>query len=144
MCTQCVALGASRARGYRADVGSRPAVEATAARILADCGRPIDVLISNAGVVIGNRLIDTTIDEIESYINSDFLSTLWLIKAFLPSMLARGSIGKVGGCCSIVQGTSLARRCIKQCRAGQHAAYRKCTLWVDLMNDYLLLSCTPC
>lgn len=83
-----IEAGAPSARVYRVDVGDRAQVAAAAAACLADAGKPLDVLVSNAGILTGTRIIDVTDDEVRATVNTNLLSHLWLVKAFLPHMLA--------------------------------------------------------
>jgi len=76
------------ARGFRCDVSQRAEVYRVAADTAA-AGGPVDVLINNAGVVSGARLLDIPDEKIEATFAVNTLSLFWTAKAFLPQMLER-------------------------------------------------------
>ena len=83
------------AAGYAADIyvcdlTRRDEISAVAAQTLAQSG-PIDILINNAGVVSGKNLLDISDAEIERTFQVNTLALFWTVRAFLPSMLERGS-----------------------------------------------------
>jgi len=49
----------------------------------------LDILVNNAGFAIFNKVIDSSIHDIESQIKTNLLGAIYCIKAFLPSMLER-------------------------------------------------------
>ncbi len=55
---------------------------------------PVDVLINNAGVVTGKRLLEATEAQIRRTFEVNALALFWTTRAFLPGMLERGR-GKV-------------------------------------------------
>ena len=67
------------------DVTDREAVKAAAA--VAD---PVDVLINNAGVVSGRKLLDATDQDIERTMNVNVMALYWVTRAFLGGMAGRG------------------------------------------------------
>lgn len=73
---------------YACDVTDRAAVAATAERVRADVGDP-DVVVNNAGVVSGQRLLDIPEDTIERTFAVNTLAPFWVTRAFLPAMVAR-------------------------------------------------------
>lgn len=66
------------------DVTDRQAVYAAAAAT-----PDVDVLILNAGVVSGRRLLDLPDEAIERTMDVNVLALFWCTKAFLPGMVAR-------------------------------------------------------
>lgn len=82
------ASGRETARGFRCDVSQRAEVYRVAAETAAAAG-PIDVLINNAGIVSGARLLDIPDERIEATFAINTLSLFWTAKAFLPQMLER-------------------------------------------------------
>ena len=76
--------------GYQCDVGDREAVRATADKVRAEVG-DVDVLVNNAGVVSGRRLLDLTEEQIEHTFAVNTLAHYWTTRAFLPAMVERGS-----------------------------------------------------
>lgn len=82
---------AIRARGgealsFAVDVTDREAVAAAA-----DQTGAVDVLVNNAGIVTGKRLLDATDEEIERTFAVNTLALYWVTRAFLPGMIARRS-----------------------------------------------------
>lgn len=72
------------------DVSDRNAVYAAAGKILAERGI-VDILINNAGVVSGKKLLETRDERIEKTFQVNILAHFWTTKAFLPAMLAKDS-----------------------------------------------------
>lgn len=52
---------------------------------------PVDVLVNNAGIVIGKTIADETFEEIKKTIDINLLGLIWMTKQFLPEMIARKS-----------------------------------------------------
>ncbi len=75
---------------YPVDLADAKAVEAVAARILAEAGTP-DILINNAGAGRWLPLIETSAAEALDMIQVPYLAGLNLTRAVLPQMLARRS-----------------------------------------------------
>jgi all-trans-retinol dehydrogenase (NAD+) len=78
------------AHGYRCDVSDRHQVSEVARRVQQEVG-PVDILINNAGIVSGRRLLDLPAEKIEATFGVNTLALFWTAKAFLPQMIARGS-----------------------------------------------------
>ncbi|GMS99655.1 hypothetical protein PENTCL1PPCAC_21830, partial [Pristionchus entomophagus] len=62
----------------------------------------IDILINNAGIGIGGRVVDVSEDAIRKTIELNTLSHFWMAKEFLPAMLSKNeghivSIASLGG-----------------------------------------------
>jgi len=75
---------------YQCDLASREDIAAVAKQTLAESG-PIDILINNAGIVSGKNLLDISDREIQQTFQVNTLALFWTVRAFLPSMLERGS-----------------------------------------------------
>jgi NAD(P)-dependent dehydrogenase (short-subunit alcohol dehydrogenase family) len=71
------------------DVSDRGAVEAVAARILERHPR-VDLLVNNAGIAARARFLDADADRIEAVTDTNYLGSVWTLRAFLPG-LAPGS-----------------------------------------------------
>lgn len=71
---------------YECDLSDRNAIENLAEEIRKKHGR-VTVLISNAGIVNGNFLIDIPIEKVERLIKVNLMASFYLIKEFLPGML---------------------------------------------------------
>lgn len=106
------------AAAYPCDVADRHAVQTAAAAVLADHGR-VDVLVNNAGVVTGARLLDLADEAIERTFAINVLAHYWTIKAFLPGMIERGT-GHIVTVASAAGLVGVARQC--DYSATKHAA----------------------
>ena len=78
------------AHGFLCDVSDREEVYRTAGEVHESVGK-VDILINNAGIVSGRRLMDTPDEKIEAVIGVNSLALFWVTKSFLPDMLERGS-----------------------------------------------------
>lgn len=87
-CARIAAAGGS-AVAYHCDLAERTSIEGAAARVLGQQGR-VDVLINNAGVVTGRRLLETSDAAIERTFTVNTLALLRTVRAFLPGMLEAG------------------------------------------------------
>ena len=76
------------ARGFLCDVSKRDVVYRVAEETRAAAGA-VDILINNAGVVSGARLLDLPDEKIEATLAINTLSLFWTAKAFLPQMIER-------------------------------------------------------
>jgi len=84
------AQGTGPAAGYGCDVGDAARVADVAARVARAAG-PVDILVSNAGVVSGRALLELTDEQIERTFRVNVLSQFWLTRAFLPAMIERAA-----------------------------------------------------
>jgi len=79
----------SRLSMYVINVADRPSVEALPARIIADHGH-VDGIINNAGIIQPFvRLQDLSYEDIENVLDVNLMGSLYMVKAFLPHLLAR-------------------------------------------------------
>ncbi|HQY28089.1 MAG TPA: SDR family oxidoreductase [Burkholderiaceae bacterium] len=83
------AAGGGPAAAYVCDLSDRQSIESTAARVVARHGR-VDVLVNNAGIVNGKRLLELSDAEIERTFAVNTLALFRTVRAFLPGMLAAG------------------------------------------------------
>ena len=74
----------AQAEAHAVDVTDREAVKAAAARTGA-----VDVLVNNAGVVSGHRLLDATDEAIERTMHVNVMALYWVTRAFLGGMAVR-------------------------------------------------------
>jgi all-trans-retinol dehydrogenase (NAD+) len=110
-------LGAEAA-GYAVDLTDRPAIQAVAARVLAERGA-VDILINNAGIVSGRPLLDIPDEAIERTFQVNALALFWTTRAFLPAMIAkgRGHVVTIASAAGLAGTASLTDYC-----ASKHAA----------------------
>jgi len=79
-----------KAVGYVCDISNREAVLDVVAKIKQDFG-PIDVLINNAGTVVGKSFFDLTLDEMQRTMNINYWGHIYFTKALIDDMVARNS-----------------------------------------------------
>ncbi|KAL3248250.1 hypothetical protein MRX96_056657 [Rhipicephalus microplus] len=72
---------------YVCNVAESKTVYETAAKVREDVGR-VDIVVNNAGVVTGKRLLDLPDELIARTFQINTLSHYWVVKAFLPDMMA--------------------------------------------------------
>eukprot|EP00298_Acanthocystis_sp_HF-20_P011650 c19500_g1_i1.p1 GENE.c19500_g1_i1~~c19500_g1_i1.p1 ORF type:complete len:306 (+),score=138.94 c19500_g1_i1:31-948(+) len=77
-----------QARAYKVDLCDNEQVNKVAQQTLADVGY-IDVLINNAGIVSGKRLLECSDAQIQRTFLVNSICHFWTVKNFLPSMLSR-------------------------------------------------------
>ena len=73
-------------RTYHVDVTRAADVYACAERVRRDLGQ-VTILVTNAGFVSGRTLLNESDIDIQRTFDTNSLSPIWLIKAFLPYML---------------------------------------------------------
>jgi len=71
---------------YICDVSERKNVYEVAERVKADVGK-VDILINNAGIVIGKWFLDTTDEQSEKVMKVNTMAIMWTVKAFAPDMI---------------------------------------------------------
>ncbi|HVC14043.1 MAG TPA: SDR family oxidoreductase [Acidimicrobiales bacterium] len=100
---QLARLSAGRARGYACDVRDADAVREVADRVRREVGDPM-VLVNNAGVVSGARLLDLPDEAIRRTFDVNVLALFWVTKAFLPAMVEadRGHVVTVASAAGLV------------------------------------------
>ncbi|XP_033726614.1 epidermal retinol dehydrogenase 2-like [Pecten maximus] len=88
---------------YTCDVGNRDDVYKTAKKVKQDVG-DVTILVNNAGVVSGKKLIDIPDHQIEKTINVNLMAHFWTVKSFLPTMMRRnyGHVVTVGSSTGLV------------------------------------------
>lgn len=77
------------AEGRVVDLADVDQIVAAADALLDEC--PVDILINNAGIVVGKALADHSHEEIERTLRVNSLGMIHSTRAFLPSMVTQGS-----------------------------------------------------
>lgn len=80
-----IARSGGTASAMVVDVAEREAVKSAALH----CGE-IDVLITNAGIVSGERLLDSSDEQISATLHVNTMALFWVTRAFLGGMIERG------------------------------------------------------
>uniref|UniRef100_A0A4W6G091 Short-chain dehydrogenase/reductase 3 n=1 Tax=Lates calcarifer TaxID=8187 RepID=A0A4W6G091_LATCA len=73
---------------YTVDLSKRQSIYETAGRVRAEVG-DISILVNNAGVVAGRRLLDCPDELLERTLLVNCHALFWMTKAFLPQMKAK-------------------------------------------------------
>src|SRR5258708_19361864 len=68
------------------DVTDRAAVEGVAARVL-ERHPQVDLLVNNAGMPARGRFLDTDPETIEAVMRTNYLGSVWALRAFLPGLV---------------------------------------------------------
>ncbi|MDR1507695.1 MAG: SDR family NAD(P)-dependent oxidoreductase [Treponema sp.] len=115
--TEAAAEGLSVASNM-CDIADRAAVDKQAKALIKEHG-PVDILINNAGIVSGKKLLEIRDEDIIQTLNANVLSLFWMTRAFLPSMLERnsGHIVTIASAAGLIGVQGLADYC-----AGKFAA----------------------
>jgi NAD(P)-dependent dehydrogenase (short-subunit alcohol dehydrogenase family) len=93
---------------FLADVTQEEQVTRLAEEIQAHFGRP-QILINNAGINIRKNLVDFTLEEFRSILDTSLLSTFLMCRAFVPGMKGTG-YGRILNMTSIMSHVSLPGR----------------------------------
>ncbi|KAI3338399.1 short-chain dehydrogenase [Ustulina deusta] len=97
-------LESTEARGityYQCDVADKAQIARVAAEIERDLGTPT-VLINNAAVVVGKKLLDMNVDEVDKSLTTNLLSHFYTIKTFLPGMINNETGGTIVTVSSVI------------------------------------------
>lgn len=73
------------AYSYVCNVADRTTVYATADKVRQQVGK-VSIIVNNAGIVTGKRLLEIPDEGIERTFNVNVLAHYWIVKAFLPDM----------------------------------------------------------
>ena len=98
---------------FLCDVSNRENVQTCASMILEN--RKIDIVINNAGIVIGKTIERLSPEEIERTINVNLMAHFWITKAFLPHMIERkqGHFVFISSIAGIIGMNNLADYCAR-------------------------------
>ncbi len=93
---------------FAADVTREPDVARLAEAVKSQCGNP-QILINSAGINIRKALVDFTLAEFQSVVDSSLISTFLACKAFVPGMKGQG-YGRIINLASMLSHVSLPNR----------------------------------
>ncbi|XP_014208148.1 epidermal retinol dehydrogenase 2 [Copidosoma floridanum] len=104
--------GGAAAHGYKCDVTNREEVMRMAERVKREVGT-VTILINNAGIMPCKPFLDHTTEEIQKVFEINIMSHLWMLKAFLPDMLAKnhGHVVALSSMAGIIGLTNLVPYC---------------------------------
>lgn len=94
--------GHGKVSGYMVDVSDTEQVKATASLVIRDHGG-VDVLINNAGIIVGKYFHQHSTHEISKTLEINALAPMLVTMEFLPGMLSRNS----GHLCNIASSAGL-------------------------------------
>jgi short-subunit dehydrogenase len=84
---------------YIVDISSREACFSLAEQVKDEVG-PVDVLVNNAAVATNETVLDTPESAYRRITEVNYLGQVWMLQAFVPEMVGRGS-GHVVNICSM-------------------------------------------
>lgn len=117
------AVGLARLEGEASGPVRTQVVDVTdpdAVRAAAAAAGEVDVLVNNAGVVAGRRLLDLTDEQIERVMAVNALAPFWCTRAVLPGMIERGK-GHVVTIASMAAAMGVPK--LVDYAASKHASY---------------------
>jgi all-trans-retinol dehydrogenase (NAD+) len=85
-----ITAAGGEAYAYVCDVSDRREVYRIAGEVKARVG-PVDIVVNNAGIISGRRLLEIPDERIEAVFGVNILALYWVTKAFLPEMIERNS-----------------------------------------------------
>lgn len=88
--------------GFTANISKKEEVK-LAAESTKECVGEIDILINNAGIVVGKNFVDHTINDIDNILNVNTLGAMYITHEFLSSMIERNR----GHICNIASSAGL-------------------------------------
>ncbi|NWH91817.1 RDHE2 dehydrogenase, partial [Aegithalos caudatus] len=104
--------GAGRVYSYVCDCSQRQDVYRVADQVKKEVG-DVNILINNAGIVIGKRFLDSPDSLLEKTMEVNTVAHFWTYKAFLPAMIAanHGHLVSIASCAGLCGGTQLSDYC---------------------------------
>jgi len=102
-----VAAG-GKAEFFKADVTSEQEVDALRSAVTQTLG-PVDIVVNNAGTNIRKKLVEFSLAEFRSVLDSTLISAFLVSRAFVPGMRGRG-YGRILNLASILAHVSLPDR----------------------------------
>lgn len=120
--------------GYRVDVSDAEQIRAAAERTLAECG-PVDILINNAGIVVGRYFHEHSPADIARTMSVNANAPMLVTLAFLPGMIGRkkGHIVTISSAAGMVGNPKMSVYC-----ASKWAAIG----WSDSLRLEMEMLCT--
>src|SRR6478735_9361536 len=93
-----------RAAGGSAEAQAVDVTDNQAVKTAAEVAGPVDIVVNNAGVVSGRRLLEAADQDIERTMQVNVLSLYWVTRAFLGGMVSRrrGTVVTVASAAALV------------------------------------------
>lgn len=103
---------------YQCDVSDRDAIHEVAKKVRKDVGN-VTILVNNAGICTGKRLLDLPDDKIIKTFQVNTYASLWTIKEFVPGMIAekKGHLVTVASCAAYNGQVALSDYCASKAAA---------------------------
>jgi short-subunit dehydrogenase len=97
---------------YAVDLSDRSAIEKAAQNVLAEHG-VIDILINNAGIVVGSYFWEHTNDQIEKTMRINSEALMYVCRAFLPGMMEKreGRIVNMASAAGLISNAKMSVYC---------------------------------
>ncbi|KAF8365896.1 hypothetical protein PRIPAC_83725, partial [Pristionchus pacificus] len=98
---ECEKSEGCKVKVYTVDMLNRQSIAQAADTVKREIG-PVNLLINNAGIGIGGKLMEVAEDDIRKTIDLNMMSHFWMAREFLPEMLARdaghiATVASMGG-----------------------------------------------
>jgi NAD(P)-dependent dehydrogenase (short-subunit alcohol dehydrogenase family) len=123
---------------FGADVTQEGQVAAIAGEIQRRFGHP-QILINNAGSNIRKNLVDFSLDEFRSVLDSSLISTFLMSRAFVPGMAGTG-YGRIINMASIMSHISLPGRTAYSSAKSALLGFTR-ALALELAGDHITVNC---
>ncbi|NWR08133.1 RDHE2 dehydrogenase, partial [Paradoxornis webbianus] len=104
--------GAGRVHSYICDCSKRQDVYRVADQVKKEVG-DVNILINNAGIVIGKTFLDSPDSLLEKTMEVNTVAHFWTYKAFLPAMIAanHGHLVSIASCAGLCGGSQATDYC---------------------------------
>ncbi len=123
---------------FRADVTQEDEVAGVAEEIKSRFGHP-QILINNAGTNIRKNLVEYTLQEFRSVVDSSLISTFLMSRAFVPGMTGTG-YGRIINMASIMSHVSLPGRTAYSSAKTALLGFTR-ALALELASDHITVNC---
>jgi NAD(P)-dependent dehydrogenase (short-subunit alcohol dehydrogenase family) len=123
---------------FRADVTQEAEVAGLAEQIESRFGHP-QILINNAGTNIRKSLVEFTLDEFRSVVDSSLISTFLMSRAFVPGMAGTG-YGRIINMASIMSHVSLPGRTAYSSAKTALLGFTR-ALALELASEHITVNC---
>jgi len=128
---ECEELGA-QVNAYTCDLGRRDNVYSVANKVKDEVG-DVDILINNAGIVTGKKILDCSDAMMQKTMDVNAVAHFWTVKSFLPAMLARnhGHIVTIASAAGLFGTNGLVDYCASKFAAVGFDETLRAELWVQ-------------